>query len=137
MTNKTQPTNVDPRDFIATVENKTRKADALTLLNMYSQITNDPPTMWGPSLIGFGEYKYTTRSGSHERFFKSGFAPRKANMVVYLMLGVEQYTTQLNQMGPWKLGKSCLYLGSFAKLDLSILQSVIADDYAKMTEKYG
>ncbi len=137
MTNKTQPTSEDPREYISRVKNKTRQRDALTLLSLYENVTKEPAVMWGASIIGFGQYEYTTKSGSEERFLKAGFAPRAANMVVYLMTGVEQYEDLLNQMGPWKPGKACLYLGSFDKLDLSILRKVIAEDFAKMSDKYG
>ena len=51
-----------------------------------------------------------------------GFSPRKAAMSVY---GLHFYddVSLLEGLGPYKLGKGCLYLGRFHKLDLTVLES--------------
>ena len=63
MANKTQPTDIAPEDFIASVEHDTRRADATTMLDLMSRVTGHKPKMWGPSIIGFGRYHYRYESG--------------------------------------------------------------------------
>ena len=36
--------------------------------------------MWGPSLIGYGTYDYTYKSGRTGQFLATGFGPRNANL---------------------------------------------------------
>ncbi len=136
MTNKTQPTKQDPREFIESVDNAARRKDALTLLDLYARTLPDPPVMWGDSLIGYGQYHYKYASGREGDYFKAGFSPRKANMVVYLMSGTKQYEAELATLGPHKLGVSCLYLGALDKIDLDVLKDLIKRDYQKMGEIY-
>ena len=49
--NKTKPTAVKPKDFIAAVEHETRRADAKVLDEMLGRLTGYKPKMWGPSII--------------------------------------------------------------------------------------
>ena len=56
--NKTAPTDASVSDFVAAVENQTRRADAETLLAMMGRISGEDPVMWGDTLIGFGQCKY-------------------------------------------------------------------------------
>ena len=75
-TNKTHPTEVDPLEFIATVDTtETRRKDAVVLLEMMAEITGQPPRMWGPSIIGFGEYHYKYASGREGDAPAVGFSP--------------------------------------------------------------
>jgi hypothetical protein len=58
-------TDVDPREFIASVDHPVRRADAEILLELMEDVTGQPAAMWGPSVIGFGHYHYRYASG-HE-----------------------------------------------------------------------
>ena len=89
--NKTQLTNIKPADFIATVEHPVRRKDAEVLLELFERITGWEPRMWGPAIIGFGEYHYKYDSGREGDFMRTGFSPRKANMVVYIMPGYTNF----------------------------------------------
>ena len=40
----------------------------------------------------------------------TGFAPRKAELVVYILPGYADFGAILRDLGPHRLGKSCLYL---------------------------
>ncbi|HHC29226.1 MAG TPA: DUF1801 domain-containing protein, partial [Rhodobacterales bacterium] len=55
----------------------------------------------------------------------TGFSPRKANMVLYIMPGYTDFSDILAGLGPHKLGKSCLYLTSLAKVDEGALRDLI------------
>ncbi|MEM7219921.1 MAG: DUF1801 domain-containing protein [Pseudomonadota bacterium] len=134
--NKTQPTHKDVRRFIDQVDHKGRREDADVLLTMMQRVTGEAATLWGPSIVGFGRYHYVYDSGREGDHFLTGFAPRKANMVVYVMPGFSDYKRQLARLGKHKTGASCLYLGRLAGVDLSVLEDLVADSVAVMRERY-
>jgi hypothetical protein len=57
---KTKPTKTSVRDFIAAIENETRREDARTLLKLFEKTTGWKAQMWGPSIVGFGAYHGST-----------------------------------------------------------------------------
>ena len=134
--NATKPTDVDPREFIAAVEHPVRRADAETLLAMMERVTGCPARMWGPSIIGFGRYHYRYESGREGDHLLTGFSPRAANTVVYVMPGYDDIGEQLSRLGKHKIGKSCLYINKLADIDLEILEEIVADSVTRMRERY-
>ena len=74
--NKTRPTGASVTAFINAVENDTHRCDANILLAMMKKITGEKAKMWGPSIIGFGEYHYRYESGREGDMLNVGFSPR-------------------------------------------------------------
>ena len=135
-TNKTQPTEVDPAAYVASVEHPVRRSDAETLLDMMAKVTGYPAKMWGPSIIGFGRYHYRYDTGREGDFLITGFSPRKANLVVYVMPGYIDISQQLAELGKHRIGKSCLYINKLADVDLDVLEQIVADGVARMRRDY-
>lgn len=133
---KTQPNDASVEEFLGTVPNAGRREDAAELLAVMNRVTGASARMWGDSLIGYGEYAYKRADGSKHKFFLTGFSPRKANLVVYLMAGVAQHAEKLARLGKHKHSSSCLYLGRLKNVDLDVLAQMIADDLAIMRERY-
>jgi hypothetical protein len=135
---KTKVTTVTPKDFIAAMEDGTRKTDAEMLLKWMSKVTGLKPKMWGPSIIGYGRYAYTYESGHSGEMCLTGFSPRKANMVVYVLPGYTsaEMTDRLARLGKHKTGQSCLYLGSLDKIDMGVLAEIVTDGIAHMRKKH-
>lgn len=123
--NKTQASTFDPRDFIETIEHKTRKSDALILLDLFSRVTGYKAKMWGPTIIGFGRYDYTYNSGHSGNSLATGFSPRKASQSIYIMPGYQDYSEVMGRLGKHKIGKSCLYVNKLADIDLTVLEELI------------
>lgn len=134
--NKTQVTDVDPADFIASVEHPTRRADAETLLEMMRRVTGCEAKMWGPSIVGFGRYHYTYESGREGEYMLTGFSPRKANLVLYVMPGYEDKDEILGRLGKHRIGKSCLYVNKLADVDLDVLEEIVATGVEEMRDRY-
>ena len=134
--NKTQPTETDPEAFIAAVEHKVRRADALVLLEMMRRLSGEEPRMWGPSIIGFGDYHYKYESGREGDFMRTGFSPRKSGQVIYIMPGYANYTLILDRLGKFKEGKSCLYITKLADVDMDVLEELIQAGLDDMARKY-
>ena len=82
---KTKPTEISARAYIAALPDAKKRADAEALLALFERVTGEPAIMWGPSMIGFGSYDYVYDSGHSGSAMRGGFAPRKANIVLYLM----------------------------------------------------
>ena len=135
--NKTRPTQLSPEEFIESVSHPTRQADARTLLALMKSITGWTPRMWGPSMIGFGEYHYKYDSGREGDMFRTGFSPRKANMVLYIMPGYADFGDKLDRLGKHKIGKSCLYINKLADVDMDVLEEIVRAGLADMKAKYG
>lgn len=133
---KTQITPVDPADFIAAVEHKTRHADALVLDALFRDITGWTPRMWGPTIIGYGEYHYKYDSGHEGDCLATGFSPRKANLVLYIMPGYQDYGEMLDRLGKHKLGKACLYINKLADVDLAVLREIIETGLTDLGKRY-
>ncbi|MEM9516395.1 MAG: DUF1801 domain-containing protein [Actinomycetota bacterium] len=134
--NKTKATNVDPADFVASVEHPTRRADAEVLLDMFHRITGYPARMWGPSIVGFGRYHYRYDSGREGDYLVTGFSPRKANLVIYVLPGYDDISDDLAELGKHKIGKSCLYINKLADVDLAVLERIVTDAVARMRDNY-
>lgn len=128
---KTQKTKASVAAFIAAVEDETRRRDAKIVDKMLREITGEKPAMWGPSIVGYGAYD--TPSGAWPR---TGFSPRKANLVVYIMAGFKDYEALLRKLGKHKTGKSCLYINKLADIDEAVLRALLTKSWAWMGEKY-
>lgn len=133
--NKTQPTSVDPVEYIAAIEHDTRRADAEVLLEMMQRLSGHAPVMWGPTIIGFGNYHYVYESGHEGDTMLIGFAPRKANQVLYVLPGYDDLGDKLDALGKHRIGKSCLYINKLADVDLDVLESIIVDTLKVMNER--
>lgn len=133
---KTKPTQVTATDFIAAVENPTRREEARAVCAMMERITGEPPRMWGPSIIGFGSYHYKYDSGHEGTMCRLGFSPRKAQLVLYILTDDSRQGEQLARLGKHKTGKSCLYINKLADVDMAVLEEMTGDALAHMNAKY-
>jgi hypothetical protein len=127
---KTQKTKASVAQFIAAVEDETRRKDAKAVDKMMRDITGEKPAMWGPSIIGYGEYDIPTG-----KWPRMGFSPRKASLVLYLMDGYDKEPL-MKQLGKHKTGRSCLYINKLADVDETVLRKLIAKGWKRMADKY-
>ncbi|MBL43729.1 MAG: hypothetical protein CMN71_03135 [Sphingomonadaceae bacterium] len=139
---KTQITDVDPADFIASVEPERKREEAKLLDALFRRVTGEEPRMWGPSIIGYGSYRTTYASGRKVHWLRTGFSPRKAKHSLYLMGGYcDEATGQrrdelLARLGKYKTGKSCLYVNKLADVDMDVLEELLRNDWEAMARLY-
>ena len=126
---KTKKNDASVLDFISKVENPTKRADSLKLVEIFSEITNHPAVMWGNSIIGFGSYHYIYASGREGDWPAVGFSPRKQNLTLYIMNGFGDFKDELKKLGPHSTGKSCLYIKTLEDIDEQILRTMIEKSY--------
>ena len=125
--NKTTETNANVEEFIlAFAETDQKRKDAFTLLKLMGDATGFEPKMWGPSMIGFGQYHYKSeRSKQEGDWFLVGFSPRKAAISLYVYSGCAGQDELLNDLGKFKMGKSCIYVNKLSDIDLDTLKKLI------------
>ena len=123
---KTLPSEQSAEAFIARVPSQARREDAQRLCGLLMEWTGEPPVMWGAGVVGFGRYRYRYDSGHEGTAALVGFSPRKANLVLYLVGGVQdRYPGLLERLGPHKVGKGCLYLRRLDDVDREVLRALV------------
>lgn len=131
---KTKATSTSVADYLQQKANTQQAADANVLMALLHQITEEPATMWGPSIVGYGKYRYTYDSGRSGEMCITGFAIRGREFVLYLMVDDAVQQTLLSQLGKHKMSKACLYFKTLADIDLAILTQLIRNSVAKVKQ---
>lgn len=134
--NKTQATVTRVEDFVTGIADENQRADARSLIAMMTRLSGEPATMWGPSIIGFGRYRYIYDSGREGEMCRIGFSPRKGQTVLYLIDGFEGHAELMAKLGKHKTGKSCLYVKRLSDINLVVLEDMCRSSLAYMAAKY-
>jgi hypothetical protein len=132
---KTQPTDASVPDFIAAQDDPVRREDCMDLVAMMRAATGAEPVMWGASIVGFGRYRYRYASGAQGEWPVIGFAPRRQDLVVYLMPGFDGQQRLLQRLGRHRTGRSCLYLKRLDAIDRVALGELIDASVAAMAAR--
>ncbi len=135
---KTTITGASVETFLEGVEPPARAEEARALDVLFRKITGEEPRMWGPSIIGYGEYSTTYDSGRKVNSLKIGFSPRKAKHALYLSSGYsdaaekERREAALSRLGKHETGKGCLYVKKLSDVDLAVLEELVAIGWRTM-----
>jgi hypothetical protein len=136
---KTKPTEVSVEEYIGHVESAAKREDAVVLDALFRKVTGMVPEMWGPSIIGYGQYHYRYETGHEGDMCRAGFSPRKAKHSLYL-LGCggkdEAMEALLARLGKHSRGAGCLYVNKLADIDLAVLEEMIALSWQNSLERY-
>lgn len=122
---KTTANTLSVDDFIASVEDPTRRADAVELRAIMERVTGLPAVMWGGSIIGFGSFHYKGRSSEGE-WMIVGFSPRKAAISLYGLIGAYAEGGFAETVGKHTTGKGCIYVKRLSDVDPVVLERLIA-----------
>jgi len=136
---KTVPLDMSIESYFETLDEK-RRSDAYSLLEIFSQLTNEKAVLWRGNMIGFGTYHYRYESGHEGYAMKCGFAFRKTNITLYLYTEFDynqpdKVDELLSKLGPHKHGKACIYIKHVKDLNLEILKQLIERNL-KMVELF-
>jgi hypothetical protein len=136
---KTKPTNEDVFNFINEFANTDqKKQDAFELVRLFSEWTGFEPKMWGPSIIGFGEYFYKSEKSSQQGVWPLvGFSPRKAAISLYVYTQSAQQENFLNDLGKFTKGAGCIYAKKLSDINLETLKALSLDSIRFLQDKYG
>ena len=132
---KTKKNDASVEAFLQTIQGEEKIKDSITILAMMKKITKAEPTMWGSSIVGFGSYRYKSPTTKQEGdWFIIGFSPRKQNLTLYIMPGINYYKDLVQHLGKCKTGGSCLYINKLADVDTKVLKELISTAYKRMKE---
>ncbi len=134
--NKTTWTGEDVGRFIEAVPNETRREDAKALCALMEKAIGEPPKMWGPTIVGFGRYRYRYDSGREGEAGVAGFAPRAKELVVYLPADPPDKDALLARLGKYKMGKCCLYIKRLEDVDTDVLEQLVVGSARAIKERY-
>lgn len=135
--NKTKPTAASVADYIASRANEQQRIDCRRLMALFRKLTGKPARMWGPSIVGYGSYRYTYASGRSGEAPLAGFAIRGRQLVVYLDVEGAKQKSLLRKVGQHTMGKCCLYFKRLADLDAAVLEQLVVGSIAETRKAHG
>jgi hypothetical protein len=132
-------TKVEPLSvaaFLDSVDPPNRQAEARRLVTIFAEVTGWQPRLYTGGMIGFGSYDYTYDSGHSGRSMATGFAPRKADLSIYILPGYDDMTALLARLGKHRIGKACLYLRHLSDADEVVLRQIIAQGLDGLRQRW-
>ncbi len=134
---KTSYTEVQAADFINSyVDKDLKKADSFRLIELMQKWSGAEPKMWGPTIIGFGNYHYKYASGHEGDAPVLGFSPRKAAFSLYVYSDTERSNIALTELGKYKMGKGCIYIKKLSDINISALEELCLESIKYISEHH-
>jgi len=134
---KTSYTEASVVDFIHSfVDNEQKKQDSFRLIDLMRAWSGFEPKMWGPSIIGFGNYHYQYASGHEGDAPLIAFSPRKAALTLYITVPDQEHQALLDELGKYKMSKACIYVRKLDDLNLDALEKLSKATIRYLNEKY-
>ena len=125
---KTQPTDADVQEFLDGVAPARRREDGLALDSIFREVTGEEPVMWGPSMVGYGSYRYVSPANPRTKgvWPKVAFSPRKAQLSLYSLKDLPAGAALLPRLGRYTEGAGCVYVRKLEDVDLDVLRELVA-----------
>jgi hypothetical protein len=129
---KTKKTEASVEDFLNKIKDDDTRRDCYEIAKMMKQTTRSDPKMWGSSIIGFGSRRLKYANGRELDWMLTGFSPRKANIILYILDGFEKQNALLKKLGKHSTGKGCLYIKKLKDVDKKVLKELISESVQTM-----
>src|SRR6266403_195878 len=100
--NKTKRTKSSVTSFLNKIQDKHLRDDCFAILQMMQKVSGSESVMWGSAIIGFGTHHYVYESGREGDTMIIGFSPRKQNIAIYLLGGLDKVKGELLTLGKYK-----------------------------------
>jgi hypothetical protein len=134
---KTTYTGKDVMEFIHSyVDNEQKKTDSFRLITLMQEWSGFEPKMWGPTIIGFGNYHYKYASGHEGDAPIIGFSPRKSAFSLYIYSSTERSKELLAELGKFKMGKACIYVKKLSDINISTLHELCVESIKYLNEHF-
>ncbi len=134
--NKTTETLSSVTGFINAVKNETRRKDSFALIEIITKLTGLEPKMWGPGIVGFGNYHYQYDSGHEGESPLVGFSPRASALSLYLSGHFENREELLAGLGKHKTEKGCVYVKKLDEINIGVLKKMITNHIKHIKKLY-
>lgn len=116
-----QITNQSVSDFLESIPQE-RRQDIEVIMNLFHKLTGKEAKMWG-TIIGYGDLHYKYKTGREGDMPLLGLANRKQAITLYLSYTINNYP-ELEKLGKFTTGKSCLYIKKLSDIDLEVLEEL-------------
>lgn len=135
---KTKPIDSDIDNFLMSVEPERKRVDSIELKRLFDSVVKEKASLWNNNMIGYGTYHYKSEKSKQEGDWPlTGFSPRKQNITIYIMSGVNNYKDLLNELGKFKMSSgSCIYINKIEDINLDILKKIISISVSDMKKLY-
>jgi hypothetical protein len=134
---KTTYTGQDVTEFINTfVDNEQKRLDSFQLITLLQQWTGEAAKMWGPSIIGFGNYHYQYASGHEGDAPILSFSPRKNALTFYVYSDTEKSRLLLSVLGKYKKSKACIYVNKLSDININALKGICEESLRYISQHY-
>ena len=135
--NKTKPTGASVEDYIASRANAQQCTDCRELMALFKKVTRRSPRMWGPSIVGYGSYRFTSRVDELGKPLWRPLPSVAENWWSTLEAEGEEQRSLLSKLGKHKMTKCCLSFKQLADLDRSTLEKIVDGSVAEVRRRYG
>jgi hypothetical protein len=127
---------VDVEEFINNLDNEQKKKDSFELIELMEKATGEKAKMFGPTIIGFGQYHYKYASGHEGDAPLLGFSPRKAAISLYVTTGCDDQKQYLEGLGKYKMAKACIYIKKLDDINIEVLNKIMKESIEFVSSKY-
>lgn len=127
LTQKTLPTEQPVEEFLDAGATARRIREGHELNQIFTEASGTHGVMWGPSMVGFGQYNYMSPANKRTKGIwpKVGFSPRKAKISLYGLKDLPAGQELLPQLGKYTEGMGCVYVNKLEDIDLDVLRELI------------
>lgn len=125
---KTRPTDADVEAFLDAAQPARRVAEGHRLAEIMAEVTGEEPVLWGPSMVGYGSYRYVSPSDPRRQgdWPSVAFSPRKAALTFYGLKDLPEGAALLPELGAYTEGAGCVYVKALDQVDEDVLRRLIA-----------
>ena len=136
---KTKQHDADVTEFINSfADTEQKRKDSFELLKLMREFTGFEPKMWGPTMIGFGQYHYKSDRSTQEGDWPLvGFSPRKAAISLYVYTGAPEHEHLLEDLGKFKKGAACIYVKKLSDINQEALKNLMGTTIGYLQNRYG
>src|SRR5690606_10822668 len=122
---KTTYTTADVSEFINSyTTNDQKKKDSFELIKILQDITGEAPRMWGPTIIGFGNYHYKYNSVHEGDAPVLCISPRKTDFSLYIYLDTEKRKSLILRLWKVNMTKARIYINKPVNNNINVLQEL-------------
>jgi len=122
---KTKRTVASVDDFLNGIKHDQVRQDCWAVADIMQKAAKAKPAMWGPSIVGFGNYKYKYADGREMDWMLIAFSPRKQNITLYLRSDFDGYDELMAGLGTHSCGKSCVYIKRLSDVHVPTLKKLV------------
>lgn len=135
--NKTKYTSENVLDFVESFANtEQKKLDSYQLIEILEELTGEKAKMWGPTIIGFGNYHYKYKSGHEGDAPVLAFSPRKKALTLYIYSDTEKSKEIITNLGKFKQTKGCIYVNKLSDININVLRELCTESIKYIGEHH-